>query len=198
MVSWSWLVSWSWVVSRGFVNWLVGIITWGSFVCYFDNVSRITISSVVFYNLSSAIWKNNSVFTIGRVSITSFILPKVNTSIFVSNGIFVLVLSRLIIRWFVVSRLVSWGRFVYWGWLVSGLVIYWGWSVSWSWVVYWGRLVGLVGWGMSYSMAIAIRVTMFHGGVAGDIGVSNGYKSNKSDEGLQQKQKIVHQNQESD
>ena len=89
-VRWSWFVRWGWfvgwgrgVVSRGFVYRLVGIIAWSSFVCYFNNVSRVAISSIVFYMLSTAIWKDNAVFTIGRVTVTGFVSTKVNSSVFV-------------------------------------------------------------------------------------------------------------------
>ena len=139
MMDWG-MVSWSWsMISWGFVYWLVGIITWGSFVGYFNNISRITISSVVLDNLGTAIWEDNTVFAIGGVSITSFIGSKVDSSIFISNSVFVLVFSwDISVSWlFVGWGMVSWSGVICW----SGLVVYWGWLVNWSWVVYWSWLV---------------------------------------------------------
>ena len=159
-------------ISRCFVDWLVGIVAWGSFVCYFDNISRVTISSVVFYNLGSAIWKSNSVLTVGRVSITGFVLSEVSPGILICNGVLVfvlcrLVISRFVVSWFVGGRLVGCSRFVYWSSMVGGTVIYW------SWVKYCSRLVGMMSWSVSYSMAVPIRVTMLNSGMASHVGVGN-------------------------
>ena len=181
----SWSVERSWVVGRSFVDWLVGIITWFSFVCYFSNVARITISSIVFNDLSSAIWKYYSIFTRSRVSITGFVLSKVNLSILISDSIFVLVFGWFSIGGFLVSWLVVyWGGVVYWsvdgGSMVYRSVVDWGWSV------------GLVGWCMSNSMTVTIGVTVFHGGVAGHISIGNSQEGNKSDKRLQRKNKIIY------
>merc|ERR1712117_150860 len=122
MIGWSWFVRRSWgVVNRCFVNRFVGVITWGSFVGYFNNVTRVTISSIVLYNLGTAIWKGNTVFTISRVTITSFVCAKVDTRIVISNSIFVLIFSwDISISWFFVGwGMVSWSGFVNRGWLVN-------------------------------------------------------------------------------
>ena len=119
-VGWCWgVVRWGWgVVNRRFVYWLVGIITWSSFVCYFNNVSRVTISSVVLNVLSTAIWKDNAVFAIGRVTVTGFVSTKLNPSIFVSYSIFVLVfwwfisVCWLMVRWGMLRGMVRRSGFV--------------------------------------------------------------------------------------
>merc|ERR1719384_2666878 len=101
---WCWFVSWG-VVSRGFVDWFVGIITWSSFICYFNNVARVAISGVVLDNLGTAIWKDYAVFSIGRVTVTGFVSTEVNSSIFISYCIFVLVFCWNIgVSWFMIRR----------------------------------------------------------------------------------------------
>merc|ERR1712018_1118841 len=121
------------MVSRGLVNWLVGIITWGSFVCYFYNIARVAINSIVFHMLSTAIGKDNTVFSIGRVTVTGFVSSEVYSSIFISYSVFVLVFCWYIsVGWFVVRRGVLWGM-VRWGRVVD-----WSWFVDRIWVVNWG------------------------------------------------------------
>merc|ERR1719414_1605339 len=141
----NWFVRRSW----GLMNWFVGIITWSSFVGYFNNVTRVAISSVVLYNLRTAIWKGNTVFTISRVTITSFICAEVDSRIIISNSIFVLIFSwDISVSWFFVGwGVVSWSGFVNWGWVVN-----WGWLVDRSWLVSWSSMVN---WSMSYSMAVS-------------------------------------------
>ena len=187
MVGWGWLVDRSWgMVGWGFVDWFVGIVTWSAFVCYFNNVARIAIGSVVFDYLGTAIGKSNTVFTIGRVTITSFISSEVDSRIIVSNSVFVLVFSWYIsVSWFFVGwGMVSWSGVVCW----SRLVVHWSWFVNWGWVVYWSRLVigrgSMVAWGMSNSVAVSIGVSVFNCGMAGNIGIGNSQEGNKSDEGL--------------
>ena len=94
MIGWGWFISrgWSWLVNRSwgviscsFLNWFIGIITRSSFIGYFNNVTRVAVSSVVFYNLGTAIRKGNTVFTISRVAITSFVCAKVDSRIFNST-----------------------------------------------------------------------------------------------------------------
>ena len=98
------------MVSRSFVYWLVCIITRGSFVGYFNNVSRIAINSVVFYMLSTAIGKDNAVFAIGRVTITGFVSSKVYSCVLIRYSVFVLVFWwYMSVRWFMVRRCVLWG-----------------------------------------------------------------------------------------
>ena len=178
-VMWRWFVSWGrCVVSRGFVDWFVGIITWSSFICYFNNVARVAISGVVFDNLSTAIWKDYAVFTISRVTVTGFVGTKVNSSIFVSYSIFVLVFCwNISVGWLTVRRC----GFVRWGWLVDwcGLVD-WGWVVNWGWFVGWSR----VAWGMCNSMTVPSGVSMFNCSMAVNISIGSGQEGNKSDEGL--------------
>jgi hypothetical protein len=100
------------------VDWLVGIITWFSCVCYFNNVSRVPISSVVLYMLCAAIGKDNAVFTVGRVTVTGFVGTEVNSSIFVSYSIFVLVfwwdfsVGWLVVRWGMFGGMVRRSGFV--------------------------------------------------------------------------------------
>ena len=138
VVSWGWFVRLRWsMISRGLVDWLVGVITWSSFVCYFNNVTRVVIDSIVLYMLSTAIWKDNAVFTIGRVTVTGFVSTKVYSSIFVRNSIFVLVF------W--------WGISVGWlviGWSVLGGMVRRSGMIGWSWPVYWSWVVdrGWVAW----------------------------------------------------
>ena len=155
------------MVCGGFMNWFVGIITWGSFVGYFNNVTRVSISSVVFYNLGTAIWKGNTVFTISRVAITSFVCSKVDSRIIISNSIFVLIfswdisVSRLFIGWGVVSRgrFVYWSGLVNWSWLVDrGRLVNWSRLINWGWFVYRCWFVSwssLMNWSMSNSMAVS-------------------------------------------
>ena len=200
---WSWFVNWGWgvisrswfirrswgVVGRGFVDWLVGIITWFSCVCYFNNVSRVPISSVVLYMLGTAIGKDNAVFTIGRVTVTSFVGTKVNSSIFVSYSIFVLVfcwdisVSWLMVRWSMFGGMVRRSGFVRWGWLVDGSGL-----VDWSWMVNWGWfMVGLwswEAWGMGNSMAVSNGMSMLNCSMAVNISIGSGQEGNKSDKGL--------------
>ena len=187
-VVWSWFVRWGRsVVNRGFVHWLVGIITWGSFVCYFYNISRVSISSVVFYMLSTAIRKDNAVFSIGGVSITGLVSSKVYSSIFISYSVFILVFCWYIsVGWFMVRRgvlwgMVRWGRVVDWSWMVD-----WCWLVDRSWMVNRGWFVGgsWVAWGMSNSMAVSSRVSVFYCSMTVDISISYGQEGNKSDERL--------------
>ena len=187
VVGWGWFVCWGWsMISWGFVDWFVGIVTWGSLVCYFNNISGISVSSVVLDNLGTAIREDYTVFTISRVTISSFVGSKVDSSIFIGYGVFVLVLGwDISVSWcFVGWSVVSWSWLVYWGWLVN-----WGWVVYWSWgcVVYWGWLVGWsrVAWGMSNSVAVSGRVTVLYCSMAFDFSISNGQEGNKSDEGLQ-------------
>ena len=66
-VNWSWLVDWSWVDWDWLVDWF-GVnwgwaVVWGSFVDYFSNISRVSISGVVGYNLGSAVWKKYTVLS---------------------------------------------------------------------------------------------------------------------------------------
>ena len=148
MVGWGWFVNWGWsMVSWGLVDWFVGIVTWSSFVSYFYNISRVSISSVVLDNLGTAIREGNTVFTISGITITSFICAKVDSSIFVSNSVFVLVFSwDVSVSWFFVSwSMVSWGM-VSWSWLV-----HWCWFVGWGWFVNWGWVVwsSMMDWGVS-------------------------------------------------
>jgi hypothetical protein len=188
----SWLVCRSWVVGRSFVNW----ITWSSFVCYFSNVARITISSIVFNDLSSAIWKNYSIFTRSRVSITGFVLSKVNSSILISYSVLVLVNGRFSIGGFFVSWLVGGSGVVYW-FVDGGSMVNWSWCVGRSVVdggsmVNWGWFVGLVGWCMINSMTVAIGVTVFHGSVAGHSSIGNSQEGNKSNKRLQRNNKSIY------
>ena len=193
MVGWGWFVNWGWsMVSWGLVDWFVGIVTWSSFVSYFYNISRVSISSVVLDNLGTAIREGNSVFTISGITITSFICAKVDSSIFVSNSVFVLVFSwDVSVSWFFVSwsmvswGMVSWSWLVYWCWFVG-----WGWFVNWGWVVYWGWFVsgGRVAWSMSNSMAVSSGVTVLYCSMAFYFSIGNGQKGNKSDEGLKMNQ----------
>ena len=170
------------MVRGSFVYWFVGIITWGSFVCYFNNVARVSVSSTVLNNLSTTIWESNAVFTIGRVTISGFVSSKVNTGIFINYGIFVLVFRwDISVGWFMVRRM---------GGLVrrSGLVN-WSWFVDWCWMVYWCWFVGW-GWvarGMRNSMTVSSGVSMFNCSMAANISIGSGQEGNKSDEGLEDK-----------
>ena len=192
MVNWSWFISWGWFVCWGFGG------AWGSFVCYFDNVARIPISSVVLDNLGTAIGECNSVFSNGGISVTSFVCSKVYSGIFISDSVFVSIFSWDIVSWFFVgSWLVSRGWLVYW----SGLVD-WGWGsmvnwgrfvdrgsvVNWSGggMVDWSGVDDLVSWSMGNSVAVAVGVTMFHRGMACNISIDSSQEGNNSDEGLEE------------
>ena len=179
MIGRSWFVRWGrGMVSRCFMNWFVGVITWGSFIGYFNNVTRVAISSVVLYNLGTAIGKGYTVFAISRVAVASFICPKVDSRIIISNSIFVLIFSWYIsVSWFFVGwGVVSWSRFVNWGWLVNwswlvdrgGLVnwsrlINWGWFVDRCWFVSWSSTVD---WSMSNGMAVSWGMSVLHSSMA--------------------------------
>jgi len=96
-----------------------------SFVSYINNISRVSISSVVGHNLGAAIRKGNTVLSGGGIAIPVLVLGKVDTRVVISHSITILVDSWLIIRWLLVS-----GSWVVWCWLVHNR----GWVVDWSWV----------------------------------------------------------------
>ena len=159
MVSWGCVVNWSWFVSWSFV------FTWGSFICYFHNVSRVSISSVVFDYLSTAIRKEDTVFSGGRVAVTTFISSKSHSSVFISYGIFILVFSwDISVCWLMISSwfgVVGWGRFVDRGWMVNwgwcwvvdgSWVVDRSWVVNWSWFVSRSVMNGCVGNGVAVSL----------------------------------------------
>ena len=188
MVGRGWLISRGWsMVCWSFMDWFVGFITWGTFVGYFNNVSRIPIGSVVFNYLGAAIREDNSVFTISGIAITSLIGTKVDSSVFISNGVFVLVfcwnisISRLFVCW----GMVSWGWSVHRCWFVNwGWVVNWRWLVNWSWMVYWSGMCYWMAWSMSYSVAVTSGVSVLYGSMAFYFSIGNSQKGNKGYKGL--------------
>ena len=103
-----WLMDWNSLVW----SWSICSMT---FIGYFSNVSRVSVSGVVCYSLSTAVWKEDTVLTLGRITIALFILTKVGSTVVVLHSIFVS------IYW--------WSVFIYWPFSIN-----WSW-VDWSWVI---------------------------------------------------------------
>ena len=79
---------------------LIGSIVSLTFVFDIGNISRVAISNIVGNNLSTAIGKSYTIFSIGSITITGFILCKVGTRVVISNSISISVDS-----WAIMSRL---------------------------------------------------------------------------------------------
>ena len=162
--SWSCFVGWSKSVGRcrgtvsrsSMVDWgnLVSwglFVTWSSFVSYFDNITRIAISSVVFDDLGTTIGEGNTVFTSGRVAIARFTCCDMYSGNIIICTVSVLVLSFdinwLFVGWGVVSfgsmvnrSVVSLSSVVNWGMISRSSMEDWG-VVGRSSVVDWRNLV---------------------------------------------------------
>ena len=127
----------------GRLSWVVWLSFWvcsNTFVFNISNVSTVSISNTVGYNLNATIGKVDTIFTVGGVTITVFVGSKVRFGVVISYGITVLVDGWCIICWFLAvsrGRCVIWSRFVdYWGYIWSWFV--YNWSMIWGrgWVVY--------------------------------------------------------------
>jgi len=146
-----WVVSW--------LSWVVFWVLSNTFVFDISNISTISISNVVGYDLSTAIGKIDTVFATCGVSITVFVGLEVSFCVVVMYSISVFIDGWSIIRWFLA---VSWSSVISWSWVYNWLVDNWGniwswswvynwfvdnwgyiwsWSVNWGWVVNWGWLV---------------------------------------------------------
>ena len=79
---------------------LIGSIVSLTFIFDIGNISRVAISNIVGNNLSTAIGKSYTIFSIGSITITGFILSKVGTRVVISNSISISVDS-----WAIISRL---------------------------------------------------------------------------------------------
>ena len=66
---------------------LIGSIVSLTFIFDIGNISRVAISNIVGNNLSTAIGKSYTIFSIGSITITGFILSKVGTRVVISNSI---------------------------------------------------------------------------------------------------------------
>ena len=150
----------------GRLSWVVWLSFWvcsNTFVFNISNVSTVSISNTVGYNLNATIGKVDTIFTVGGVTITVFVGSKVRFGVVISYGITVLVDGWCIICWCLAvsrGRCVIWSRFVdYWGYIWSWFV-YNNWGYIWSWFVYnwgmvrsWSWLVNrgrVVNWGWSW------------------------------------------------
>jgi len=145
-----------WVVSLSF-----GVLS-NTFVSDISNISTVSITNIIGYDLSTTIGKVDTVFTSSGVSITVFVGLEVSFCVVVIYSISVFVDSWCIISWFFA---VSWGSVISWSWVYNwGNIWSWfvdnwcniwswfvdNWGMIWSWPVdNWGWVVnwGVVNWG---------------------------------------------------
>ena len=165
-----------WVIWGRFVFWVLG----NTFVLDISDISTIGIIDGISNDLSTAIGKIYTVFTIGSITITVLIGSKVSSRVVISNSIAVLVNSWSIISWFWMIRswfVISWGwvnnwfmdNWGYiWGWLVynwgmvgSWLVINWSWVVDGGWVVWCCVVRGMVSINWSMGRGVNCSTVLF-------------------------------------
>jgi len=152
-------VVWSWLWGISWLSWVVFWVLSNTFVFDIGNISTVSITNIIGYDLSTAIGKIDTVFAVGGVSVTVFVGLKVSFCVVVMYSISVFIDGWSIIRWFLA---VSWSSVISWSWVYNWLVDNWGniwswswvynwfvdnwgyiwsWSVNWGWVVNWGWLV---------------------------------------------------------
>jgi len=142
-----------WVVSR--LNWVGFWVLSNTFVSDISNISTVSITNIIGYDLSTTIGKIDTVFTSSGVSITVFVGLEVSFSVVVmysisvfidswSNWFFSISWGWGMISWSCVYNwlMYNWGNI--WSWFVDNWGMIWSWLVdNWSWVVNWG----VVNWG---------------------------------------------------
>ena len=144
------MVNWGWLDN---LDWCIVCL---SLVLHISNIARVAISNIVGHNLSAAVWKSNTVFTVGGITISALVGGKVGSRVVISYSISILVHSRsnwlslVDNRSWVVDWLVhnNWSSMVHWGWLVDN---HWSWVVNWGWLGN-NQWSSMVNWSMDWNM----------------------------------------------
>ena len=140
--------------------WKVRLCFWvrsNAFVFNISNITTISISNSISYNLCATIGKLDTVFAVGGIPITVFIGSKISLCIVIMHCI-----SKLVDRWsfigwlFAISRSMDRCMISRFG-MNNGFVNNWGYI--WGWLVYnWGMVWSWFGWVVSRLGWVVFRV----------------------------------------